>query len=54
MCISGDMNMHAVRHIWWWILLCFLTTSDGSSYEDQDLDPCKEVRKPRSRQGLKK
>jgi hypothetical protein len=37
--------MHAVRDIWWLFLLCFLTTSDGSNYEDQDLDPCKEVRK---------
>ncbi|XP_033608891.1 UPF0577 protein KIAA1324-like homolog [Cryptotermes secundus] len=36
------MNLHVVKDIWWLFLLCFLTTSDGINYEDQDLDPCKE------------
>jgi hypothetical protein len=39
------MNLYAVRKILWVFLWCFLTTSDGSNYEDQDLDPCKEVGK---------
>jgi hypothetical protein len=33
----------------WVILLSSLTTSDGSNYEDQDLDPCKEVGKLRKK-----
>jgi hypothetical protein len=37
----------------WVFLLCFLTTTSASNYEDQDADPCKEVRNIREVHELK-
>jgi hypothetical protein len=38
-----NMNLYTVRKMWVF-LLCLLTITSASNYEDQDADPCKEVR----------
>jgi len=38
------MTLYKVRKMLWVFLLCLLTITSASNYEDQDADPCKEVR----------
>jgi hypothetical protein len=48
------MNLYTVRNMLWMLLLCILTTTSASKYEDQDADPCKEVSNVREVHELKR